>query len=298
MDVAAIIVIAALVGIGVGILSGLLGIGGGVLLIPVFRLGFAMPSHMCTATSLLAVLLTSCSGSITHLRNKTSIAALGLAMGIGGAITSPLGVYLASISAEWLIMVIAAAIILYSAYTMLKKAKVSKKPAAKATAANAPETTASNAPETTAANAPETTSAETSGQMPEFEGFLMTKKKVAIGAMIGAIAGVGSGYVGVGGGFIMVPLMISLLAVPMKLASGTSLLAIGILAIPGLIYQAILGNVAWLAGLSVAIGSIPGALIGAKLLPRVNDRSLRLLFAAILGAAAVSLILNEFVFAA
>ncbi len=300
MDVVALIALAALVGVGVGILSGLLGIGGGVLLIPVFRLGFAMSSHMCTATSLLAVLLTSCSGSISHLRNKTSLPALSLTLGIGGALTSPLGVYLASISPEWLIMLIAAAIILYSAYTMLKKAKAPKKVPkgeAKAVTGEAGEPADPAHP---AESADAATSAEPANPAaPAAPAVLgMTKRTIAIGAVIGAIAGLGSGYIGVGGGFVMIPLMISLLAVPMKLASGTSLLAIGILAIPGLTYQAMLGNIEWIAGLSVAIGSIPGAFVGARLVPKVNERALRRLFAAILGVAAVSLILNEFIFAA
>ena len=47
------------------------------------------------------------------------------------------------------------------------------------------------------------------------------------------------GYVGVGGGFIMVPLMMSILHVPMKLTSGTSLIAVMILAVPGTITQAV-----------------------------------------------------------
>ena len=116
---------------------------------------------------------------------------------------------------------------------------------------------------------------------------------LAIGAAIGLGAGLASGYVGVGGGFIMVPLMMSILHVPMKLTSGTSLIAVMILAIPGTITQAVLGNINWVAGIAVACGSIPGATLGAKLIPKVPERQLRFLFAGFLVVAAVLLVVNQ-----
>ena len=115
-----------------------------------------------------------------------------------------------------------------------------------------------------------------------------------IGAAIGLGAGLMSGYVGVGGGFIMVPLMLSLIHIPMKLASGTSLIAILILAIPGTIENGIAGNIDYVVGLSVAIGSIPGAVLGAMLVKRVPERVLRFIFGGFLIIAAIVLFLNEF----
>jgi uncharacterized membrane protein YfcA len=99
--------------------------------------------------------------------------------------------------------------------------------------------------------------------------------------------------VGVGGGFIMVPLMMSILHVPMKLTSGTSLIAVMILAVPGTVTQALLGNINWIAGIAVACGSIPGATLGAKLIPKVPERQLRFLFAGFLVVAAVLLVVNQ-----
>ena len=59
------------VGLLVGVLAGLLGVGGGMLLVPAFRLGYAMDSLMCTATSLFTIIPTSVSGAISHIRNRT-----------------------------------------------------------------------------------------------------------------------------------------------------------------------------------------------------------------------------------
>lgn len=233
-------------------------------MVPVFRLGYAMSAIACTATSLFAVMLTAASGVITHLRKRTCLPKVGIAAGLGGACTSPVGVWLASLSPEWAILLATAVIIVYSAITMLRKAIRMGKPAS---------SEASDAPVPTAAAS-------------------MGARQYALAVAIGLVAGVASGYVGVGGGFLMVPMMMQLLRMPMKLTSGTSLMAVFFLAVPGVIMQASLGNIAWLPGVSVAVGTMPGAYLGSRLISRVPERTLRFLFAGMLFIAAIMLVVN------
>ena len=265
MDIGAFIA-AAVVGLVVGVLSGLLGIGGGTMMVPVFRLGYGLEAIQATATSLFTIIPTSLSGCVTHVRNKTCIVPIGVAAGVGGALTSPVGVWLASMSPAWLIMLAAALIIGYSAFNMLRKAF--KKPkaapaqaAAARTGANVPEASAADANGTPADMAPVAAHAESSA-------FSVERKHLFMGVAIGLTAGLASGYVGVGGGFIMVPMFLSLLSLPMKKTSGTSLIAVTILAIPGVIEQAMLGHIDFVAGIAMAVGSIPGAVLGAQLMKR------------------------------
>ena len=275
--------VSLVVGLAVGVLAGLLGIGGGMLLVPAFKLGYAMDSLMCTATSLFTIIPTSVSGAISHIRNKTCLPKLGVAAGLGGACLSPLGVCLATLSPDWAVMGAAALIIAYSSVTMFRKAlrapKVPRGAGAGAADAAAKEAAAEDR---AAAIARAHAEAPTIGW-----------REAGIGAAIGLFAGLASGYVGVGGGFIMVPLMMSILHVPMKLTSGTSLIAVMILAVPGTVTQALLGNINWIAGIAVACGSIPGATLGAKLIPKVPERQLRFLFAGFLVVAAVLLVVNQ-----
>ena len=119
------------------------------------------------------------------------------------------------------------------------------------------------------------------------------RRQLLLFAGIGLVAGLASGYVGVGGGFIMVPMMISIAHISMRVTSGTSLIAVMILAVPGTIAQALLGNINWIAGIAVACGSIPGAALGARLVPRVPERQLRFLFAGFLVVAALMLVVNQ-----
>ena len=284
MDVLTLFVLPALVGVVIGIMSGLLGIGGGTVMVPIFRLAFGMSPVMSTATSLFAIIPTSISGAASHIRHKTCIVSLGVAAGLGGALTSPLGVWLAQISPAWLIMVAAALIIGWSAVKMLSKAfklRAQKRAQQEGAGASA---------EAVADDADPISAAAAADPAPR----KLTRKQLLIGAAIGLGAGVASGYVGVGGGFIMVPLMLSLIGIEMRQASGTSLIAVMILAIPGVIEQALLGNINYTAGIAIVVGSIPGAVIGARLVRVVPELALRFVFGGFLIVAAIILVLNEF----
>lgn len=284
MDVLAMFVLPAIAGVAIGILSGLLGIGGGTVMVPIFRLAFGMSPVVSTATSLFAIIPTSISGAASHMRHKTCIVSLGVAAGLGGALTSPLGVWLAQISPAWMIMVAAALIIGWSAVKMLGKAfKMRSQNRTQQHAASNDD----------AIDDPTKASAQ-AGAAVDPAPRKLTRKQLLIGAGIGLGAGVASGYVGVGGGFIMVPLMLSLIGIEMRQASGTSLIAVMILAIPGVVEQALLGNINYAAGIAIAVGSIPGAVIGARLVRVVPELALRFVFGFFLIVAAVILVLNEF----
>ena len=315
MDVVSTIgsfIIAAVVGVGIGMLSGLLGIGGGMIMVPVFRLAFGLSAVASTATSLFTIIPTSVSGAIARMRSKTCVPKLGIALGVGGALTSPLGVWLAQVSPSWLVMAAAALVIAYSAFSMLRKAlkpaKVSTQSdevAAKGTdgqfARSSESKLPNKAPSLSVAsekrainrvfNASDSKTSEKSADghvAPSFSASYFVRAVV-----IGAAAGVASGFVGLGGGFIMVPLMVALMNMPMRIASGTSLIAVMILATPATIMQCLLGNVDYIVGVAVACGSIPGAVLGANLASRIPERALRFAFAAFLGIAAILLVVKE-----
>lgn len=311
MDLLFLVPASLALGLIVGMLSGLLGIGGGTVMVPAFRLIYDMSAIAATATSMLTIVPTSVSGMIAHVRNKTCVLKVGLAAGLGGACSSWIGVMLAEWSPGWCVMAAAAAVIVYSATTMLNKA-LAMKPAkvadegagahegadagrakdAQAVGAGAGTGSgAAGVPVGSAASA--SASASAAAAKPLETDAPVTKNMLVKAAIIGLSAGVLSGYVGVGGGFIMVPLFLSKLNLPMKKASGTSLVAVGILVLPALVTQVILGNVNWAAGLACIVGSIPGAALGAKLQTRIPERALRFCFAGILGVAAVLLIVNE-----
>ncbi len=302
----------ALAGLFIGVCAGLLGIGGGTIIIPLLRLVFGLDAFTATATSLFTIIPTSASAAVSHVRNKTCIPKLGIALGLGGSITSSLGVYLSSLSPAWAVMLAASVVILYSAFTMLRKALKLPRDGEEAAAGGGasgrvevgkagpgPETPVDDAVIARGASDDEVAASKADNPEAEAPGAAaggerpVTRRTLVFGFLIGLITGVCAGYVGVGGGFLMVPLMTSWLNLPMKKAGGTSIIAIIILAIPGVIGQMMLGHVDYLAGIMLAAGSIPGAMLGAKLVPRMRERHLRFLFAGFLMVGGCLLFFNE-----
>lgn len=110
---------------------------------------------------------------------------------------------------------------------------------------------------------------------------------------IGVAAGFVSGLLGIGGGLIMVPLLTGWLAMPLKRALGTSLLAIVVLVIPGTITHAVLDHIDWALFAALTVGAVPGARVGAKIALGTRERTLRLLVGGFLLVVAVAYGVSE-----
>jgi uncharacterized membrane protein YfcA len=112
-------------------------------------------------------------------------------------------------------------------------------------------------------------------------------------AAIGTLAGIFSGLFGVGGGTVIVPLLIFWFGYGERLATGTSLAAIVLIGLLGAVAQGgIYGNVHVLTGLLLAIPAVVGVVMGTAIQQRIPQRAVSLLFAALLVAVAIELILK------
>jgi hypothetical protein len=112
-------------------------------------------------------------------------------------------------------------------------------------------------------------------------------------AVIGTVAGIFSGLFGVGGGTVIVPLLIFWFGFGERLATGTSLAAIVLIGLLGTVAQGgIYGNVHVLTGLWLSLPAIAGVLAGTAIQQRIPQRAVSLLFAALLVAVALELIVK------
>ena len=119
----------------------------------------------------------------------------------------------------------------------------------------------------------------------------MDRRRVAILAAIGTAGGAFSGLFGIGGGVVMVPLLILWLGYEERSATGTSLAAIALIASVAAGIQAAYGNVHVEEGLLVGIPAVGGVLFGTWLQQRVPVRWISGLFAILLVATAIELII-------
>ncbi|KHK98043.1 permease [Microbacterium mangrovi] len=116
-----------------------------------------------------------------------------------------------------------------------------------------------------------------------------TTRQIVTYIGIGLLAGLMSGLFGVGGGTLIVPMLVLLLAFDQRLASGTSLAAVVPTAIVGIVTYATHDQVGWIPALILAVGAVAGAQVGAWLLHRLSLGFLRWLFIVFLIAVMINL---------
>jgi uncharacterized protein len=121
---------------------------------------------------------------------------------------------------------------------------------------------------------------------------MLTRRRTLSLAAIGTLAGLFSGLFGVGGGVVIVPLLVLWLGVDERAATGTSLAAIVVIAGVATAVHAAYGNVHVREGLLVGVPAVVGVVIGTELQQRISTKAISLVFAAMLTAVAVDLLLG------
>jgi uncharacterized membrane protein YfcA len=111
-------------------------------------------------------------------------------------------------------------------------------------------------------------------------------------AMGGVLVGIGAAFTGLGGGFLMVPLLL-FLGLPAQKAVGTSFLAILVISISALVAHQKLANIDYKIGLLLGIGGIIGAQVGARLVEHVSTAHFKKIFALMLVGLAAYLFLKK-----
>jgi uncharacterized membrane protein YfcA len=120
----------------------------------------------------------------------------------------------------------------------------------------------------------------------------MARDRVLRLAVIATAAGAFSGLFGVGGGTVIVPLLIFWLAYGDREATGTSLAAIVVIALFATLAQGAYGNVDLLEGALVGIPAVGGVIVGTGLQQRLPERAISVLFAVLLIAVAIDLLVG------
>ena len=111
-------------------------------------------------------------------------------------------------------------------------------------------------------------------------------------AFLGVLVGVGASFSGLGGGFLMVPLLL-LMGYSAQKAVGTSFLAIFVISISALVAHNKLANVDYRVGVLLGIGGVVGAQIGARLVEHVSTAQFKKIFAVILVGLAAYLFVKK-----
>jgi len=264
-------------GAAAGVFGSLLGLGGGVLIVPLLTLGFGLDLRTAVGVSLVSVIMTSSAAAGVYLERHVANLRLGMTLELFTATGALVGGLVAFAIDERLLSVLFALLMLYVAFTMARPHRTPT-PATPA----APVTDAAG----TLGAAPSPTAEIRAGRMGALvadlsgEGYVV--RHLGFGILGATGAGIVSALLGIGGGIIKVPLMHLGMGVPLRTATATSNLMIGITAAASAVIYLTRGQIdPYVAG-PVAIGVFAGATIGSRFGHRVDLRILRLLFVVVL----------------
>ncbi len=279
------------VGLGllVGLLSGLFGVGGGFLMTPLLMM-IGIPPTVAAATDANQIVAASASGTFAHWRLGNVDFKMGLYLLIGGFVGGAVGVHIIKIlratgGADFLIKMtyvimlgVVGTFMFFESLHALRKQK--------AAAANGGETKSAKPAQKKAgllSSLPMQTYFEKSG--------VTHSALVPLG--LGIFVGILAAIMGVGGGFLMVPVMIYMLRMPMHVVVGTSLFQIMFTCTEVTFLQSYSNHtVDFLLAILLLVGSVFGAQIGTKLGKKLHGDQLKILLAIIVLAVTVKIILE------
>jgi uncharacterized membrane protein YfcA len=263
-------------GIVAGVFGSLLGLGGGILIVPLLTIGFGLPVREAVGISLICVIMTSGASAAVFLERDVANLRLGMFLELFTAIGAVVGGAVAFLIDERYLAAMLAILMVYVAVTMLRSAT---RPGA------APAEAIGDTAEPSDAASDVLSPAVPPGRMPFIDRLSRPGYRVRhlrLGAVGSVGAGILSALLGIGGGVVKVPLMHLLMGVPLRVSTATSNLMIGITASTSAIVYLLRGGIAPYAAGPTAVGVFIGATIGSRSAHRVDLRVLRLLFVVVL----------------
>lgn len=241
-------------GILVGLLGALLGIGGGMVIVPLLVFAWGYEPQLAIGTSVLVVLLNAVSGTWGYIRQKKVCVDAALKFAVA---TVP-GAFLGSYAAEYLqgrlFYLVFGAFFVLAAINMYRKAN-------------------------------KNAAGKTAGEVPEVYNW---KLGVLCSVGVGFLASI----LGIGGGIVHVPFMVYVLNFPVHVAIATSTCILAVSSLAGLVSHAMLGHIVWTSGLAIGAGAFVGAQGGVVLAQRLQSGILMKLASVLVLITGIKFLMN------
>ena len=237
-------------GIVAGLWGSVLGLGGGVLIIPMLTLLFGVPMREAIGASLVCVIATSSGAASLYVKKHLADIRLGMTLELATTLGAIAGGLIAGIIRPQILSVLFSVLLIYTAWTMFSKKENGNRKMEDGAVNNNP------------------------------QGYKVIRLPLGLGASF--FAGNISGLLGVGGGIIKVPVMYLFMGVPLKIAVATSNFMIGVTATASAFVYFSRGDVQPLVAGPTMLGVFLGATFGSHLFPKVKVELLKKLLAFVL----------------
>ena len=246
-------VLIAIYAIGVGTISSMVGIGGGIFNTPLLMILFLLSAQVAPATALVAALFLAVASSVAYWRQnpRPIIPKVGLFLAVTTAPGSVIGVLLRTMILEdYVLRLIFGISLMPVAIKMLFAARREK--------------------------------GDIASELARYNMSSLTQKRLAISLFGGFIGGVSAGLLGIGGGAVIVPVLSVLMGLPMHAAVATSMFTMMVTASAGTAMNFVSGFINPYYAISLGVGMVLGAQLGSRIAPRVNSVQLKRVFGIIL----------------
>jgi len=243
-----------------GLIGAMLGIGGGVFLVPLLTLVLGVPIRTAIAASLISVIATASASSTINLERGLVNMRLGMTLEVATTLGGLAGgLIAAALSQRQLFLAFGATLAVMGAVMALRSGRRN----VIADASVEP--------------------GRLGGRLREGDQtYVYRVKRLPLAMTASLVAGAISGLLGVGGGIIKVPVLNAFCGIPIRVAAATSAFMIGVTGAASAFIYFGRGDIALPLTAGVAIGALPGSLLGARLSQRVEARSLKILMAVVL----------------
>lgn len=263
--------IAMLLGSAIGAVMALSGAGGGILAVPLLTFGLGLNVMQAAPIGLFAVGMAAWLGAFLSLKAGLLRYRAALLMAAGGVVLAPVGIRLAGyINSRWLSVMFASVLLLVAWRTYCQVSKLANQQC-----------------HSNRGNPPCVVNLET-GRL------IWTTPCTRVLALYGCVAGLLSGMLGVGGGFIMVPVLSRYTDLAMQSVIATSLGVIALVSVSGVAFSAFDGRVMWNIALPFSVGGLFGMLAGRWVCSFLAGERLQLCYAIVAGIVGITMIAKAF----
>jgi uncharacterized protein len=259
------VLVVAAISFGAGFLGSLLGLGGGMIVVPALTLLLHIDIRLAIGASIISVIATSSGAAAAYVRDRLANLRVAMFLELGttsGAIT---GAWIAGLLHPRWLYILFGSILGYSALAMLRRKRAAKP-----------------LPHVPSALAHRLNLGGSYFDDARREEIVYEPARPMIGLGLMYIAGIVSGLLGIGSGALKVPAMDLAMELPIKVSTATSNFMIGVTAAAsaGLYFSR--GQIDPFIAAPVAIGVVAGAFAGSKFLTRISSRAVRATFVVVL----------------
>ncbi len=263
----------ALISIAAGVLGSLVGLGGGVVIVPVLTVLYHIDIRLAIGASIVSVIATSSGAAAAYVREKMTNLRAGMFLEIATTTGAVSGAYLTTVLPTRMLFALFGVVIGYSAFATFRKRH-------KAEPLDVSNDRIANYFDLHGSYYDQAEKREIS--------YKVVGTKPGLALMY--VAGLVSALLGIGSGALKVPAMDVALHLPMKVSSATSNFMIGVTAAASAGVYFARGQIDPVIAAPVAAGVLLGATFGAKVLGRVTSKSVRLVFVVVLGVIALEML--------